>query len=199
MSGLRHLKLDFYALDAPEARRFEPYVSNPSVLSFVARLPTLLALMPNLKSLSIRFDKKLKCLREVDWTTVGLPTLESIELRNMDIDEQSLLRLLTPSGETLTTIKLNDIFLTIGTWASVFRSLLSHPGRINALYGVHGRRYCDDRSVYSKEDAEGFKELFSAVDERRAGLGLPSMRDGQEKRGSEYFHDFWDRETSMAE
>jgi hypothetical protein len=85
------------------------------MLSFVARLPTLLALMPNLKSLSIRFDKKLKCLREVDWTTVGLPTLESIELRNMDIDEQSLLRLLTPSGETLTTIKLNDIFLTIGT------------------------------------------------------------------------------------
>ena len=113
----------------------------------------------------------------------------------MDIDEESLLALLLPSAERLKDVKLDKLFLTNGSWASIYKIFLRALVAVIDISGIHGRRYCDDRSSYSREDAGSWKDFFAAVERRRTDAGLPSMKAIKQKGCLEYSHDFCDMET----
>ena len=196
-SALRFMKILLYPLDTPEYRVLEPYVHMRSDFEAALRLPGLLKMTPNLVTLIISFNRKQRVMREVVWDKVCLPHLETIRLDSMDISEASLQALLLPSASTLLKAELDNLFLTHGSWASFYRACHSLVEFLD-ISGLHGRRYCDDRSTYSQEDAASWRDLFAEIERRREMANMPSMRALIKTASMEYFHDFGDMEHSFA-
>ena len=55
---------------------------------------------------------------------------------------------------------------------------------------IYGRRYCDDRSSYLREDAASWEDFFVVVERRRVDAGLPFIKVLKQEGGSVYFYDF---------
>lgn len=154
LSAIEHLNFEFRPIDSPLAGHLEQ-AQRPDQRSVSSRLPQVLSLAPHAKSLCISFNSLDRRTRLADWTVVRCTRLSTIELRNLEISEASLLGLLIPSAKSLSQIILDGIFLCNGTWATLYRELSSFLC-ITDITGVRGRRYVDDRCLYSQADAASY-------------------------------------------
>ncbi|PVH93486.1 hypothetical protein DM02DRAFT_541451, partial [Periconia macrospinosa] len=193
--SLNDLKLQFYAFDTPNHGDAVEFTGTGQ-LEPPHRLPGLLERLESLVSLRIAFNYVDKRMRLVDWMSMHFPKLRTIELQRLEISELSLKNLILPSAGSLREIILTDIFLVNGTWDSFYQSV-SKLRHIMDVSGLRGRRYVDNRRLYSSSDARSFRELFKIVEMQRAEIGLSSMRDPVRTQSMELIPDFWEMECAF--
>ena len=133
------------------------------------RLPLVLREMSNLRKLKISFEKKENSIKfqSKQWQSVQLIRLESIDLRNFEIDQTSLVHLLLPSAQDLQSIRFEHVYLYGGMWADVHHALEESFPALKIIWTDFMFSRYRDHLPFSREDLLSFNRLKDVMEKRR--------------------------------
>ena len=148
-----------------------------------------LELMPHLQSIWIKYEDENVPLLLRPFNPPHLPQLTDLHLIGLALEPTSLRSLTVGNAASLVNLRLNDIHLISGTWASIFQAFATDLVHITRANGVCSPRYTGPTRIGAPFVGSG---LFSTVSDRKAQLawedaigvrreveGLEPLRDSE--------------------